>query len=89
MLDRATGSVSDPGNIAKRPALPTMAWEGLIVLPSGVVIGGDELRPGTGIADSDGGAIFKFIPTPPPLGSDRPWMIRRWLLEAYMPCRTW
>lgn len=63
VLDRATGSVSDPGNIAKRTALPTMAWEGLIVLPSGVVIGGDELRPGTGVADSDGGAIFKFIPT--------------------------
>lgn len=63
VLDRATGSVSDPGNIAKRTALPIMAWEGLIVLPSGVVIGGDELRPGTGIADSDGGAIFKFIPT--------------------------
>jgi secreted PhoX family phosphatase len=27
------------------------------------VIAGDELRPGTSIADSDGGAIFKFIPT--------------------------
>lgn len=63
VLDRSTGSVSDPGHIAKRAALPTMAWEGLAVLPSGVVMGGDELRPGSGIADSDGGAIFKFIPT--------------------------
>jgi secreted PhoX family phosphatase len=40
-----------------------MAWEGLAVLPSGVVIAGDELRPGTGVANSDGGAIFKFVPT--------------------------
>jgi hypothetical protein len=42
-----------------------MAWEGVAVLPSGVVIAGDELRPGTGTADVDGGAIFKFIPAAP------------------------
>ncbi len=62
---------SSPGstNVIKRTALPCMAWEGLAVLPSGVVIGGDELRPGTSAGsggngpDSDGGAIFKFIPT--------------------------
>jgi secreted PhoX family phosphatase len=65
VLDRATGTVSDPGHIAKRTALPTMAWEGIAVLPSGAVIAGDELRPGTSIADSDGGAIFKFIPAVP------------------------
>ena len=63
VLDRATGLVTDPGHIAKRTALPVIAWEGIAVLPSGVVIAGDELRPGTSIADSDGGAIFKFIPT--------------------------
>lgn len=62
LLDRATGLNTDPGRIAKRTALPRMAWEGIAVLPSGVVIAGDELRPGTGIADSDGGAIFKYIP---------------------------
>jgi len=65
VLDRATGVVTDPTNIAKRTALPTMAWEGLEVFPSGVVIGGDELRPGTGTADADGGAIFKFVPATP------------------------
>ena len=64
VLDRATGSVSDAAHIAKRTALPTMAWEGLIVLSSGVVIGGDELRPGSP-ADADGGAIFKFVPATP------------------------
>lgn len=67
VIDRASGAVTDPANIAKRTALPTMAWEGLIVLPTGVVIGGDELRPGTGGADRDGGAIFKFVPAMPRL----------------------
>ncbi len=66
--DRAAGTIIDAdGNAAtkiiKRDALPTMAWEGLTVLDSGVVIGGDELRPGTDVADSDGGAMFKFIPS--------------------------
>ena len=64
VLDRALGTVTDPNRIAKRTALPTIAWEGIVVLPSGVVIGGDELRPGTP-ANADGGAIFKFIPTGP------------------------
>ncbi len=70
ITDRALGTVVDQNGlaslaIAKRTALPTMAWEGLAVLPSGVVIAGDELRPGTGTPDVDGGAIFKFIPTVP------------------------
>jgi secreted PhoX family phosphatase len=55
----STGST----NVIKRTALPCMAWEGLAVLPSGVVIAGDELRPGDSGTDTDGGAIFKFVPT--------------------------
>ena len=62
VVNRASGDVSDANHIVKRTALPTMAWEGLEVLPSGVVIAGDELRPGTTAPDADGGAIFKFIP---------------------------
>jgi len=62
IIDRATGEISDPVNIAKRDALPTMSWEGLTVLDNGVVIAGDELRPGTANLDADGGAIFKFVP---------------------------
>ena len=58
-IANSTGS----SNVIKRTALPCMAWEGLAVLPSGVVIGGDELRPGTGTANADGGSIFKFIPS--------------------------
>lgn len=71
VLDRALGTVTDPVNVAKRTALPTMAWEGLAVLPSGVVIAGDELRPGTP-ADADGGAIYKFVPTQPRVPSAPP-----------------
>ncbi len=51
------------GVVAKRTALPAMAWEGMLVTTEGVVIGGDELRPGTAAADADGGALFKFVPT--------------------------
>lgn len=64
VLDRAFGTVTDPNHIAKRTALPTMAWEGIAVLTNGVIIAGDELRPGTP-ANADGGAIFKFIPGVP------------------------
>lgn len=59
------------GQVAYRDALPTMAWEGLTVLESGVVIGGDELRPGSGSLDSDGGAIFKFVPSVPRTGNGK------------------
>lgn len=71
VLSRSTGEVTDPMHIAKRTALPTMAWEGLAVLPSGVVIAGDELRPGSAAADVDGGAIFKFVPQTPRTGNDK------------------
>lgn len=58
-----TDSLNDASaRVVKRTAMPVMSWEGLTVLDSGVVIGGDELRPGTGTADSDGGALFKFVP---------------------------
>jgi secreted PhoX family phosphatase len=49
--------------VVKRVATPSMAWEGLLVLDSGVIIGGDEERPGSVAADADGGAIFKFVPS--------------------------
>ncbi len=70
VVDRATGEVVDASNktstrIVRRLSLPTIAWEGIAALPSGVVIAGDELRPGTNGADSDGGALFKFIPSRP------------------------
>ena len=60
--DRATGETTDAAAVAKWPKLPKMAWEGLTILPSGVVFAGDELRPGTTYPNTDGGAIYKFVP---------------------------
>jgi hypothetical protein len=57
--------------LAIRQSLVEMAWEGIAFTPEGVVIAGDELRPGTrtsatvGGPDADGGAIFKFVPDAP------------------------
>lgn len=65
VLDRATGQVTDRRHIAKRPALPIMAWEGIAILNSGVIIAGDELRPGDGHRSRSGGSIYKFIPDTP------------------------
>ncbi len=56
------------GKVALRDALPTMAWEGVAVLPSGVIYAGNELRPGTFGADTDGGALYKFVPAMPYTG---------------------
>ena len=74
VTDRALGTivqadgVTPATKIVKRDALPTMAWEGLTVLDNGVVIAGDELRPGTATDNANGGSIFKFIPTVPYAG---------------------
>ena len=70
ILDRDSGLIVDENNetstvAVKRDALPAMSWEGFIVTEAGVIIGGDELRPGTDADDADGGAIFKFIPETP------------------------
>ncbi len=65
VTDRDLGIITDPLHIVKRNALPTIAWEGIAILPSGVIIAGDELTPGILESDSDGGTIFKFIPDIP------------------------
>lgn len=83
VTDRATGTIVDANGdssdkVAKRDSLPTIAWEGLTVLDSGVVIAGDELRPGDwdlagdggDDPDVDGGAIFKFVPTTAHIGGE-------------------
>jgi hypothetical protein len=49
--------------IVKRTALVSQAWEGLEVMHTGVVIGGDELRPGEGTPPAPiGGSIYRFVP---------------------------
>lgn len=65
ITDRKKGETSDAAAVARRMALPTMAWEGLTILASGALFAGDELRPGTSYPDTDGGAIFKFVPAAP------------------------
>jgi len=65
VVNREKGELSEAKLIARRNALPTMAWEGLAVLSNGVVIAGDELRPGSKTNGEAGGAIYKFVPTKP------------------------
>jgi secreted PhoX family phosphatase len=70
IADRATGDIRDgidsenPSTaVVQRQALPTLRWEGLSTLDTGVIYLGDEVRPGDNGLDVDGGAIFKFVPT--------------------------
>ncbi len=64
LFDRATGAITGPGasNVATRPAVGRLAFEGIALYPNGVMYYGDENRPATGTA---GGAYFKFIPDAP------------------------
>jgi secreted PhoX family phosphatase len=65
LFNRAAGTFSGgsgAANIASRPALGHLAFEGLALYPNGVLYYGDENRPSTG---TGGGAYFKFIPTTP------------------------
>lgn len=53
-------TTSDPAHVAPRPALGQLSFEGISVMPNGVVYYQDENRPG---ATDAGGGYFKFIPT--------------------------
>ena len=62
IVDQTGADASD--QIIKRTALPIIRYEGFLVHESGVIIAGDEERPGSyEPGDTDGGAIYKFIPT--------------------------
>ena len=61
-----TLSGADAGNVAVRLAAGHLSYEGVAVLPNGVMYYGDENRPGTG---TPGGAYFKFIPSVPYVGN--------------------
>jgi hypothetical protein len=72
IADRATGEIRDgidspneSTRVVQRQTLPTLRWEGLTILDTGVVYLGDELRPGDIALDVDGAAIYKFIPEMP------------------------
>ncbi|MEZ4333786.1 MAG: hypothetical protein R3F35_18680 [Myxococcota bacterium] len=63
-FDRSTGALSgaDAANVATRPAVGHLAFEGVGILPNGVLYYGDENRPGQ---TTPGGAYFKFVPSIP------------------------
>jgi Alkaline phosphatase PhoX len=63
-FDRSTGALSgnDAVNVATRPAVGHLSFEGIALYPNGVMYYGDENRPSQGTA---GGAYFKFVPTMP------------------------
>lgn len=56
----ASTTTSDPAHVQFLPAVGTLSWEGLALLPNGVLYMSDESRPGSGIP---GGGIYKFVPT--------------------------
>jgi hypothetical protein len=69
-LDRVTG-VASTDKIVQRPALGSVAFEGIGILPNGVTYYGDELGPSNG---APGGVYYKFVPACPwpggaPIGS--------------------
>jgi secreted PhoX family phosphatase len=73
VADRATGQIMDTAGAAsalvrKQKAMPVIAYEGIGITGKGVVYTGDELRPGTGTKDKDGGSMFKFVPAAPYMG---------------------
>jgi hypothetical protein len=60
-LNRVTG-VASTDKIVQRPALGSVAFEGIGTLPNGVTYYGDELAPSNG---TPGGAYYRFVPTHP------------------------
>ena len=54
--------ISDPTRVARVGAVGQFAFEGLALMPTGVLYISDENRPGTGGLGNPGGAIVKFIP---------------------------
>jgi len=71
--DRSTGEIirmdgSPSDLVRKQKAMPVIGYEGIGITETGVFYGGDELRPGTGKNDLDGGAMFKFVPSTPYAG---------------------
>lgn len=62
MLNRSTNALSgaNAANVAVRTALGSVSFEGIALLPNGVMYYGDERRPGNG---NGGGAFYKFVPS--------------------------
>ena len=61
-INRTTGAVTGTNDIVQRPALGSLAFEGIAFLSSGVGYYGDELAPTNG---APGGSYYKFMPAHP------------------------
>jgi hypothetical protein len=70
--DRAAGTTSDPNRLVKRKAVGSLSFESIGIRPDGTLIYGDELAPGAVSTGSAGGALYKFVPTVPYLGTGQP-----------------
>jgi hypothetical protein len=62
VINRATGTTSDPLHLVKRKAVGSVSFESLAIKHDGTIIFGDELAPSNGVA---GGGIYKFVPAIP------------------------
>ena len=63
-FNRTTGVLTraNAANVTTRPAVGRLAFEGLALLPNGVLYYGDENRPSNG---NPGGRRLQFIPSTP------------------------
>ena len=53
-------TTTDTAHVRYLPNVGTLSWEGIALLPNGVLYMMDESRPGNG---NPGGGVFKFIPS--------------------------
>jgi len=67
--NRGAGTTSDPNHLVKRKAVGALSYESFGIRPDGTMIYGDELAPSGGAA---GGALYKFVPTVPYVGTGQP-----------------
>jgi uncharacterized protein DUF839 len=67
--NRAAGTTSDANRLVKRKAVGGLSFESLAIRHDGTMIYGDEFAPSGGVA---GGALYKFVPTVPYIGTGQP-----------------
>jgi secreted PhoX family phosphatase len=70
--DRSTGATSDSNHLVKRKAVGSLSFESFAIRHDGTMIYGDELAPGAVSTGSAGGALYKFVPTVPYVGTGQP-----------------
>jgi secreted PhoX family phosphatase len=72
VTNRAAGTTSDPSHLVKRKAVGSLSFESFAIRRDGTMVYGDELAPGAVSTGSAGGALYKFVPQFPYLGTGQP-----------------